>query len=68
MQLLDTATWTKFLTWVKHQQAHPGPLLLIHDVDPDGVSSGKILLEALQKIGISISQRLPGNERNNLFN
>ncbi|HIH13267.1 TPA: DHH family phosphoesterase [Candidatus Woesearchaeota archaeon] len=68
MQLNDTATWTKFLTWIKQQQSQPEPLLLIHDVDPDGVSSGKILLEALQKIGISISQRLPGNERNNLFN
>jgi single-stranded DNA-specific DHH superfamily exonuclease len=63
--LIDTETLTRLKDWVN--KTDKGKVMLIHDVDGDGISSGKLLKEGLKKLGVKVHYRFAGFDRSNVF-
>ncbi|MBS3165752.1 DHH family phosphoesterase [Candidatus Woesearchaeota archaeon] len=63
----DTETFNRFKELIDKLKTGKDKILLIHDADGDGLSSGKILIESMQKLGIKIKFRFAAYDRTNLF-
>ncbi len=63
----DKQSFSRWKSWVKERQETPHPILLIHDADGDGICSGKILKEGLEKLGIPVIFRFAAFDRTGLF-
>ncbi|MBI2669277.1 DHH family phosphoesterase [Candidatus Woesearchaeota archaeon] len=64
MEIKDTKTFNRFLSWVKKGKEN---CLVIHDVDGDGLSSAKILMEGLKRAGKPIKYRFAAYDRTRVF-
>lgn len=65
-EIKDTESFEKFKEWLNNNGK--SKIALIHDVDGDGISSGKILIEGLRKLDIKVQYRFAGFDRNEVFN
>ena len=63
----DQQTFNRLSTLIDQLKIQKQNILLIHDVDGDGLSSGKILVEGLQNLGVKIKFRFAAYDRTNLF-
>ncbi len=68
----DKQSFSRWESWIKERQKTPPsitphPILLIHDADGDGICSGKILKEGLEKLGIPVTFRFAAFDRTGLF-
>ncbi|MEK6951123.1 MAG: hypothetical protein AABX13_05360 [Nanoarchaeota archaeon] len=63
----DTAAFQRFIEFLQQQKVKKENLLLIHDVDGDGLSSGRILQEGLQQLGVKVRYRFAAYDRTKLF-
>lgn len=63
----DQSTFGRFSALLDQLKIQKQNCLLIHDVDGDGLSSGKTLIESFQKLGIKVKFRFAAYDRTNLF-
>ncbi len=67
LPIKDTATFQRFTQFLQQQKVKKENLLLIHDVDADGLSSGRILQEGLRQLGVKVRYRFAAYDRTKLF-
>ncbi len=66
-KIIDKKTFQRFSQLLVQLKTKPQNILIIHDVDGDGISSGKILKEGLAALGIRAKYRFAAYDRTNLF-
>ena len=65
--LKDKKTFDRLSQIIVAQKLKKEHLMVIHDVDGDGLSSGKILKDGLRKLGVKVRFRFAAYDRTNIF-
>ena len=65
MEIKDKKTFETFEKWLKESGKK---VFIIHDSDGDGISSGKLMVEALEKLGKEVVGRFVALNRHAIFN